>query len=69
MKDEYDFSSTKRGKFYREGAVFIAPIYVEADLLARLTALAQERGTSCDALLNEILEREVAALERAPKTK
>ncbi|MDB5580877.1 MAG: hypothetical protein JWR80_6053 [Bradyrhizobium sp.] len=40
MKDEYDFSTAERGKFFREGARLVPPIHLDRDVLEHV---AQER--------------------------
>jgi uncharacterized DUF497 family protein len=44
-----------RGRFYREGMVIIGPVNVERDLVARLSQMANQRGTSPSAVANELL--------------
>lgn len=58
-KDEYDFSDADRGKFFREGALFEVPIYLEPEVLAYYTARAKEKGVTVDELLNAVLKRDI----------
>jgi uncharacterized DUF497 family protein len=49
-----------RGRFYREGMVFTGPVQVESGLIAQLSQLARQRGTSTSAIANELLRRAIA---------
>lgn len=44
MKDHYDFSKGVRGKFYREGAAFRLPVYLDERVQNYLAAKAEARG-------------------------
>jgi hypothetical protein len=44
-----------RGRFYREGMVSLAPVFVATDLVFRLTKLAKQRGVTPSELANELL--------------
>jgi hypothetical protein len=46
MKDEYDFSTAERGKFYREGARVVPPIHLEPEVLDYLSERASAPGIS-----------------------
>jgi predicted HicB family RNase H-like nuclease len=65
MKDEYDFSKAERGRFYRKDAVLVAPVHLEPEVLTFLTARAQARGISLDALVNELLKKDIELIEAA----
>lgn len=43
MKKEHDFSKAERGKFYRSDAVFEFPVYLDPDVEAYLSQLAEEK--------------------------
>jgi hypothetical protein len=59
MKAEYDFSTGERGKFYRHGAEFGFPIYIEPDVDAYLNELADERDEDVQELVNEWLRMNI----------
>jgi hypothetical protein len=40
MKDEYDFSRGRRGKYFYEGAAVVPPVRLDSDVLSYLSALA-----------------------------
>src|ERR1041385_6242378 len=46
MRDEYDFSQSERGRFYRKDAVLSPPVHLDAYVLTFLTARAAARGLS-----------------------
>jgi hypothetical protein len=65
MKDEYDFSKAERGRFYRKDAVLVAPVHLEPEALTLLTARAQGRGVPLNALVNELLRKDIEPIEAA----
>jgi hypothetical protein len=65
MKDEYDFSKAERGKFYRAGAVLAPPGHLDPEVLAFLTARAEARGVSLNALVNALLKKDIELIEAA----
>lgn len=65
MKDEYDFSTAERGKFYRQGARLVPPVHLEPDVLDHLSQLATAQGVSLDALVNRLLKREIDLINAA----
>jgi uncharacterized DUF497 family protein len=70
MKRSVDSSQWVRGRFYREGAVFIGPVHVEEDLVVRISLMANEQGVSPSAVANEMLRRAMAQTDTssAPQT-
>jgi len=65
MKEEYDFSTAERGKFFRKGARLMPPVHLEPDVLDQLSGLATAQGVSLDALVNRLLRREIDRINRA----
>ena len=65
MKDEYDFSTAERGKFFREGAHLVPPVHLEPDVLAYLSELAVARGLSLNSLVNALLKKEIERIDSA----
>lgn len=57
MKDEYDFSNAKRGKFYRTGAHIRLPVYLDDRVLKDLQERALARGISISELVDELLKK------------
>ena len=65
MKDEHDFSSAERGKFYRRDAVLNPPVHLDPEVLAFLMARAQTRGVSLSELVNALLKKDIELIEAA----
>jgi cytidylate kinase len=63
MKSHYDFSKAERGKFYREGATFRLPIYLDAPLQQRLERIATKKGQDLGDVVREMLREDVELLE------
>lgn len=57
MKREYDFSQGERGKFYFPDAELDFPIYLDAEVSARVRLLAASRGVGVSELVNELLKQ------------
>ena len=56
MPDEIDFSGGVRGKFYRPGAAFNLPVYLDTPVLEYLTERAKARGVPLNELVNQLLK-------------
>ncbi len=65
MKDQYDFSDAERGRFYRKDAVLAPAVHLDPQVLAFLTARAQARGIPLNALVNELLKKDIELIEAA----
>jgi len=65
MKKEYDFSKGVRGKFYQPEVVFNFPVYLEPDVAAFLSKLAEKKQTDIQALVNEWLRANIRLVESA----
>ena len=63
LDQEIDFSRGVRGKFYRPGAEFHTPIYLEPSVLQALTETANRKGIRLDDLVNDLLKKELAIAE------
>ncbi len=63
MKQRYDFSKGERGKFYRPGAVFRLPVYLEKDVEAYLAKKAEAKGVELSDLVNELLKKDIELIE------
>ena len=63
MNRSVDSSQFVRGKFYREGAVFIGPVHVDEDLVVRISHMANARGMSPSAVANEMLRHAIAEVD------
>lgn len=65
MKDEYDFSTAARGKFFQKGAWPVPPVHLEPDVLAYLSDLAVTQGTSLNDLVNTLLKEDIERIDAA----
>lgn len=63
MKDEYDFSTAARGKFFRKGARLVPPVHLEPEVLAYLSDLAVTQGTSLNDLVNTLLKEDIERID------
>ncbi|MGI0014462.1 MAG: hypothetical protein ACREBU_13625 [Nitrososphaera sp.] len=59
MKEEYDFSKGKRGKFYRPNAKLNLPVYLDPDVLDYLLAKAKARGIAVNEMVNDLLRKDI----------
>ena len=65
---EIDFSKGTRGKFFRAGAKLNLPVYVDDQVQARLTALANAKGVDFSALVNDLLRKDIELIEMGSQT-
>ena len=63
MRKEYNFKGAERGKFFRSGAAMQLPVYLDAEAQTYFSKRAEKKGKSLEALLNEILKKEIALIE------
>lgn len=63
MREEYDFSKAERGKFFSAEAELVPPVHLEPDVLTYLSARAAARGTSLNALVNQLLKKDIELIE------
>ena len=65
MPDEIDFTDAQRGKFFQPGLALNLPVYLETQVQARLTSLANSKGMDLSALVNELLRKDIELIEIA----
>ena len=65
MNDEYDFSNAVRGKFYKPNLRLIPPVRLEPQVLDFLARRAEAKGTTVNALLNQLLKKDIELVEAA----
>lgn len=63
MRDEYDFSNSERGKFYKPGAKMNMPVYLEAEVLDYFREKAQAKGVEINVMVNDLLKKDIALIE------
>ena len=59
MREEYDFSKGKRGKFYHSNAQYNLPLYLEEDVLNYFSA----KGVELNKLVNDLLKKDIDLIE------
>ena len=65
MNEEYDFSNAVRGKFYKPNLRLIPPVRLEPQVLDFLARRAEAKGTTVNALLNQLLKKDIELVEAA----
>ncbi|MGD1038847.1 MAG: hypothetical protein ABR878_17120 [Roseiarcus sp.] len=65
MKREYDFANAARGKFHRPEMEVVPPVHLDPGVLTWLTSRAQAKGTTLNALVNEMLKKDIELIEAA----
>ena len=63
IPDEIDFSGGVRGKFYRPGATFNLPVYLDAQVIEYLTERAKAKGVPLNELINQLLKKDIELIE------
>jgi len=63
MKEQYDFSKGKRGKFYHPNTVFSFPVYLEPDVNDFMSKLAEEQDIDIQELVNEWLRVSIKLIQ------
>lgn len=65
MQKEYDFSNADRGKFYNPDSTHQLPVYLEPEVLSYFSDRAQAKGVELNALINELLKKDIDLIEAA----
>ena len=65
MPAEIDFSKGVRGKFFHPNAKLNLPVYLDDQVQARLTALANAKGVDFSVLVNDMLKKDIELIEMA----
>jgi len=60
---EVDFTGATRGKFYRPNLRLNLPVYLDAEVLDYLNAIATKKGMAVSQLANDLLKREIGIIE------
>jgi hypothetical protein len=63
MRDEYDFSTGERGKFYRRNVKLNLPIYLDEAVLAFVERIAKEKDTDMSSVVNQLLRSDMQLAE------
>ena len=65
MEAEYDFSKGERGKFHEPNATYSFPVYLEPDVDAFMSQLAEEKNMDVQQLINEWLRSNIKLVKSA----
>ena len=63
MKEEYDFSKSERGKFFRKHARLNLPVYLDEEVQDYLQERARSKGVEVAELVNEMLRQDIKLIE------
>ena len=63
MKDEYDFSTAERGKFFREEMRLVPPVHLDPEILDYLSERASAQGISLSSLVNALLRKDIELID------
>ena len=59
MKQEYDFSTGVRGKFYRKDVSLNLPVYLEAKNLLFVEKIAKEKNSDLTTIVNKLIKENI----------
>ncbi len=64
MKKRYDFSKGERGRFFREGATFNTPVYLDEANRVFVEKVAQRKNVDVSTVVNELIrtDREIVGM-------
>ena len=63
MKDEYDFSSAERGRFYHSDAQLNIPVYLDQEVESWFAEKAKLKGVNLQSLINELLRKDISLIQ------
>ena len=63
MKDEYDFTSAERGRFYRTDVQLNTPVYLDQDVESWFAEKAKLKGVNLQSLINELLRKDISLIQ------
>lgn len=63
MRDEYNFSKGKRGKFYKPNAKKNLPVYLDTEVLDYFSEKAKAKGIDLNKMVNDLLKKDIALIE------
>ena len=63
MREEYDFSNSKRGKFFQKDAKLNLPVYLEGEVLTFVEEIAKRKKTDLSTTVNQILRSDIQLAE------
>jgi len=63
MKDEYNFSNAKRGRFYRPNTQLKLPVYLDQDIENWISEKAKAKGVNLQSLVNDLLRQDISLIK------
>ena len=63
MKDEYDFSSAERGRFYHSDTQLNIPAYLDQEVESWFAEKAKLKGVNLQSLINELLRKGISLIQ------
>jgi polyhydroxyalkanoate synthesis regulator protein len=63
MKDEYDFTSAERGRFYRTDVQLNIPVYLDQDVESWFAEKAKLKGVNLQSFINELLRKDISLIQ------
>ena len=63
MKEEYDFTSAERGRFYRTDVQLNIPVYLDQDVESWFAEKAKLKGVNLQSLINELLRKDISLIQ------
>ncbi len=63
MREEYDFSKSERGKFFRKDIKLNLPVYLEDEVLSFVEEIAKRKKTDLSTTVNQILRSDIQLAE------
>jgi hypothetical protein len=64
VKDHYDFTGAEQGRFYTKPEDMVIPHYLKPSVEQALRAYALKTGKTAEEVLEAIVEKELALLQR-----
>ena len=65
MKEEYELANVVRGKFFTPNLRLIPPLRLDPEVVDFLASRAQARGITLNALVNQLLKKDIELIEAA----
>jgi hypothetical protein len=65
MKKYYDFSKGERGKFFKKDVELRVPVYLDAESIEFVSAIARKRRKDVSSIVNQLIHKEMVASHTA----
>jgi hypothetical protein len=60
MKKDYDFSKAERGKFYKPDATLNIPVYLDDEVRAFISVIAERKHSDMGQVVNDLLRSDMS---------